>query len=182
MEPLGLADLGKTIKAPMGQAYLQVSTNIFINTKHANHIHLWILSPGWRQQPWHLPWHGEDGGCSSSISKHFPLSKWEPLPLKMDEFLEILQTSFDPAPPPPPRLFVKNFIGQEDFVLTLHCEGENRLYPPKGKPFGCLPDKVNPDHIYYLQFASLKAQSSDCLFFLFPVEICYMPQIISKLF
>jgi len=31
---------------------------------------------------------------------------------------------------------------QEDFVLTLHCEGESRLYPPKGKPFGCLPDQV----------------------------------------
>ena len=31
---------------------------------------------------------------------------------------------------------------QEDFVLTLHCDGASQLYPPKGKPFGCLPDQV----------------------------------------
>ena len=31
---------------------------------------------------------------------------------------------------------------KEDFVLTLHCDGASQLYPPKGKPFGCLPDQV----------------------------------------
>merc|ERR1712032_676186 len=66
VEPLGLADLGKTTKAPMGQTYLQ------------------------------------DGDNNLDIC------------LDMGKMADALQ---------------------EDFVLTLHCKGENRLYPPKGKPF-----------------------------------------------
>jgi len=39
---------------------------------------------------------------------------------------------------------------QEDLVLTLRCDGESQLYPPKGKPFGCLPDRVRltSDHVW----------------------------------
>ena len=36
----------------------------------------------------------------------------------------------------------KLFNIQEDFLLTLRCEGESKLYPPKGKPFGCVPQQV----------------------------------------
>ena len=40
---------------------------------------------------------------------------------------------------------------KEDFVLTLHCDGASQLYPPKGKPFGCLPDQVISFFSPYIQ-------------------------------
>ena len=52
---------------------------------------------------------------------------------EMDGVLQVNPNTF---------LFPSEFVFQEDFVLTLHCEGESRLYPPKGKPFGCVPDQV----------------------------------------
>jgi len=70
---LGLADLGNTLRAPDGQAYVQDGDNI---------IDICLDM-------------GEMGG-----------------------------------------------VLQEDFVLTIHCKGESRLYPPKGKPFSCVPDQV----------------------------------------
>ena len=69
--------------------------------------------------------------------------------LDMGEVSGALQVNQNP--------FLFTITGQEDFVLTLHCEGESRLYPPKGKPFGCLPHQVT---LYIYQYFKMIAHLS----------------------
>ena len=119
VEQLGLADLGNVLKALDGKAYVQVWSHHRIGKSHPithtlNEMYSFV---GWRQQPWHLPWLDRDVWGSSSIPKYF---------LAFTKNLE--------------KSKVVNI--QEDLVLTLRCDGESQLYPPKGKPFGCLPDRV----------------------------------------
>ena len=56
---------------------------------------------------------------------------------------------------------------KEDFVLTLHCDGASQLYPPKGKPFGCLPDQVIS---FFSPYIHCNEKSVFCFAFqLFPI-------------